>query len=261
MSSEGSMKSNSNTEWLAWAKVDPLFAISTVPGREREGAHPWTLSDFYESGAVHWSIYRNEWKRYGVDFGACLDLGCGAGRMTKHIAEDFVSVYGVDISPDMLNMARENVGRAVFLDCDGSSIPLSNDSVSAVFCVQVFQHLDCRDMALAYFREIYRVLSPGGTCLIQIPLIILPFERVWPLMSYIERSLWTLSDAWLSVKARAKRWLIVHRGRKPFYRVLQYEPSWLFQHLSAIGFHDIHVSIFNATGVPSEEEPHLFARK
>jgi ubiquinone/menaquinone biosynthesis C-methylase UbiE len=255
------MKPESNTEWLAWAKVDPLFAISTVPGRERKGTHPWTLPEFYETGAVHWSLYRKEWRRYGLGFGTCLDLGCGAGRMTKHIAEDFGTVYGVDISPDMLNIARQNIRKAVFLDCDGSSIPIANNSVSAVFCVQVFQHLGCREMAVAYFREIYRVLSPGGTCLIQIPLIILPFERVWPLMSHIQRSLWGFSDAWLSIKATTKRWLIVHRGRKPFYRVLQYEPGWLFQSLSAIGFDDIHLSIFNATGVRGEEEPHLFLRK
>src|ERR671936_920920 len=44
--------------------------------------------------------------------GACVEVGCGPGRMTRHLAERFDRVVAVDVSPGMLALA----GRAPNID-------------------------------------------------------------------------------------------------------------------------------------------------
>lgn len=39
--------------------------------------------------------------------GPVVDLGCGPGRITRHLASLGVKVFGVDLSPSMVEVARE----------------------------------------------------------------------------------------------------------------------------------------------------------
>ena len=41
--------------------------------------------------------------------GTCVEVGCGPGRMTGQLAERFGRVIAVDVSPAMLDLARQNV--------------------------------------------------------------------------------------------------------------------------------------------------------
>ena len=41
--------------------------------------------------------------------GVCVEVGCGPGRMTGALAERFDRVLAVDVSPAMLDLARQNV--------------------------------------------------------------------------------------------------------------------------------------------------------
>ena len=99
--------------------------------------------------------------------------------------------------------------------------------------------------------------------MIQIPIAILPFRRVWPAMGDFQKALWRMSDRYQQLKAHAKRWLILHGNRRPFYRLLQYDPNWLYFSLQEIGFEDVQIWIFPVTGIPGQTAmgAHLFARK
>ena len=46
-------------------------------------------------------------KRYGVDSGLVLELGCGTGNMTERLARAGYDMIGVDCSEDMLEIAQE----------------------------------------------------------------------------------------------------------------------------------------------------------
>ena len=253
----------SNIEWKHWAKVDPLFGVATLPGREKTGANPWTEQDFYDYGKLIWSEYLPVWQQYGQNPESCVEIGCGAGRMTRQLAAHFRSVSAIDISPDMLALARKSAPTADFKVSDGTSIPYPDNVFTAAFSCEVFQHFDTREMATTYFRETFRVLKPGATMMIHLPIVILPLRRVWPAMGDFQAFLWRLSDRWQKHKSDAKRWLILNRQRKPFYRLLQYEPDWLLDRLKEIGFQDIQISIFPVTGNPGVKVmgAHLFARK
>src|SRR5579863_2106687 len=96
----------SNQEWDAWGKLDPLFGVATIGGHAKTGAQPWTDDSFYELGAADWTIFRSKWEQYGLIPGTCVEIGCGAGRMTVHLARYFDLLHGVDISSGMIEYAR-----------------------------------------------------------------------------------------------------------------------------------------------------------
>lgn len=216
-------------EWKKWAHHDPLYGIATRRGPSIQGARPWTLVEFYDYGALSWSEYYPRWCRYGLGQRSCVEIGCGARRITKQLVRCFGSVYGLDISSEMLKVAERNVAPAKFLLSDGSGIPLPDASVPAAFSCEVFQHFYDRNIALAYFREIHRVLCCRGTCMVQLPIIILPLRRILPAMGMLQEFLWRTTENWLRAKADIKPWLISHGNRSSFIYLIQYEPDWLLQ--------------------------------
>lgn len=40
----------STTEWPFWGRHDPMWAVATTEGRERDGPNPWTIDDFTRGG-------------------------------------------------------------------------------------------------------------------------------------------------------------------------------------------------------------------
>ena len=99
----------SNIEWQSWGKSDPLCGVASLDGRNKRGQNPWTEIEFYAFGEQNWAEYRRQWESFGVDRENCVEIGCGAGRITKQLSNYFHHVYAVDVSPDMIGRARLNV--------------------------------------------------------------------------------------------------------------------------------------------------------
>jgi len=135
---------NSNTEWKKWGERDPLWAVASWPRKEKNGTDPWSDEDFYKNGEADWADFLNHWQRYGVDSHACLEIGCGAGRITMHLAKFFKKTCAVDVSKHMLICAQEHIRNpnADFILTDGVNLPTRDNSVTAVFSAHVFQHFD-----------------------------------------------------------------------------------------------------------------------
>lgn len=132
----------SNIEWEKWGEIDPLFGVVSHKGKEKGKADQWTDEEFFQFGKSVWDMLQGYWDRYGVDYSSCLEIGCGAGRMTLQLSEHFKSVHGVDVSQGMLSYAESKISKenVNFYLTDGLSIPLPDDSVSAAFSIHVFQH-------------------------------------------------------------------------------------------------------------------------
>jgi SAM-dependent methyltransferase len=156
-------------EWRRLAKIDPLWAVATWP--DKLGA--WTPEEFYAVGRSDWEDFRHHWRQYEPGLGGtCLEIGCGAGRITHALAEDFDRVIALDVSTDMIELAAARVSGDVEFRCvDSTAIPESSDSVDAVFTCHVLQHLDGIDHVESYLREAYRVLRPGGTAMLHLGLL------------------------------------------------------------------------------------------
>ena len=95
-----------------------------------------------------------------------LEIGCGPGRLVKPMSRHFGEIHGVDVSDEMIRLARErlsDIPQAHFHATNGASLAaFADDSFEFVYSYAVFQHIPSRDVVLAYMREIRRVLKPGG---------------------------------------------------------------------------------------------------
>jgi SAM-dependent methyltransferase len=107
--------------------------------------------------------------------GTCLEIGCGVGRMTEHLAAGWPQVIGVDVSPAMIERARERLAGRDNVELrvsDGERFEgVSAASIDTVVCFGVVQHLPTRQVAVTMLDEIARVLRPGGEAFVQLPLL------------------------------------------------------------------------------------------
>jgi ubiquinone/menaquinone biosynthesis C-methylase UbiE len=101
-------------------------------------------------------------------FRSLLDLGTGTGRMLELFGPQIERGLGLDLSLDMLLLARDRLERAGLRHCsvrqgDIYDVPLPDGSFDAVIIHQVLHYLD--DGARAV-KEAARVLRPGGSLLV-----------------------------------------------------------------------------------------------
>ena len=101
-------------------------------------------------------------------FRSLLDLGTGTGRMLELFGPEIERGLGLDLSLDMLLLARDRLERAGLKNCsvrqgDIYDLPLTNDSFDVVILHQVLHFLDDGARAL---HEAARVLRPGGRLLV-----------------------------------------------------------------------------------------------
>lgn len=232
----------SNQEWQAWGKTDPFWAVSTWKDKEVTGSEPWTANEFYAYGAKDWADFQEQLRQYGYQSGSCLEIGCGAGRLTKHLAATFNQVIAVDVAEGMLERAREHIKAPnikFVLSEDGYVLPCADDSIDVVFSTHVFQHFERPDDAIRVFAEAHRVLKPDGTIMIHLPI----YE--WPNTARRMFQLWhafklLIVNVWASYRRLMTRFGL----GKPFMRGTCYRISWLMKKLSSIGFRDIELRVF-----------------
>jgi SAM-dependent methyltransferase len=101
-----------------------------------------------------------------------VEIGCGVGRMTRPLAARARSVRALDVSPRMLELAREHNPRlenVEWIAGDGVSLqPIPDASADACFSYVVFQHIPDPEVTYGYVREMGRVLRPGGWAAFQV---------------------------------------------------------------------------------------------
>jgi SAM-dependent methyltransferase len=156
--------------WDALARSDPYFAVLTEPDKQ---GNRWALEEFFSTGVaeVARDLARVRQVAPGAPSGAALDFGCGAGRLTQALAPHYSRVTGVDISGEMIALARRHCRppNVSFIHNTGSGLRLFPDrSLSLVYSRITLQHIAPR-YSRRYLAEFARVLEPGGVLSVQIP--------------------------------------------------------------------------------------------
>lgn len=105
------------------------------------------------------------WRRQAVKglHGHVLDVACGTGDMVLELQKRGCSVTGVDLSKEMMAIAKRKAPQAEYSLADVERLPFGDASFDAVTCafgVRNFVHLE------QGLSEMLRVLKPGGKMVI-----------------------------------------------------------------------------------------------
>lgn len=131
----------------------------------------WSDEEFYASGeqTVAEDILSDmENICHGLDPARMrvLEIGCGAGRVTRALAKVFGEVHGVDVSGNMIERARnvlENVPNAFVYQNSGADLqPVQHLPFDFAFSCCVFHHIPNVRLIEAYWRATSEVLRPGA---------------------------------------------------------------------------------------------------
>ncbi len=100
---------------------------------------------------------------HGIRDGLVLDLCCGTGQMTRRLALAGYDMIGVDLSEDMLSLAKQSGGEEIlYLRQDMRSFELYG-TVRAVVCVcDSMNYLESKEELLQVFSLVENYLDPGG---------------------------------------------------------------------------------------------------
>lgn len=92
-----------------------------------------------------------------------LDIGCGTGRSLYALSETFETIYGLDISTNMLHLTQRrcNMAKAPphLVRGNAGDLPFQDEAFDLVVAHTVIHHLDIVEKGLL---EIRRVLKTGG---------------------------------------------------------------------------------------------------
>jgi SAM-dependent methyltransferase len=157
--------------WDRQAHADPMWAILTDPAKA-DGR--WDPQEFFATGTHEVDVFMQRAEAWGHPLArrAALDFGCGIGRLTQALAGHFEQVYGVDIAPRMIELAREHNRQGS--RCEYRWNPenhlqsFGDGSMNMIYSWITLQHMRPRH-AREYMREFLRVLAPGGLLLFQYP--------------------------------------------------------------------------------------------
>jgi len=126
----------------------------------------------------HYTIFRAEleelvlpgegrWQR-----GKLVNLGCGHGAdFLPFIKHDF-ELYGVDYSKEMLKLAEQYARKFNFdvnlILADVSCLPFKDEVFDYAISVATYHHLQTKETRTRAFRELHRILKPGGEAFVTV---------------------------------------------------------------------------------------------
>lgn len=97
-----------------------------------------------------------------------LDAGCAHGRNHSKLLKKAAFLYGVDISPQLIEFATQNAleknlsKKTSFSVANITKLPLERESVGCVYCIAVLHHLQTPAQRKKALTEFFRVLKYGG---------------------------------------------------------------------------------------------------
>lgn len=120
----------------------------------------------------HHTIFRRELEELAQEWrgGRLLNLGCGHGADFLPFTNSF-ELHGLDFSAEMIKLARKYAEKYGFsahlVIADVSRLPYQSESFEWAISVATYHHLK-KEPRIEAFRELRRVLKPGGAAFVTI---------------------------------------------------------------------------------------------
>ncbi len=118
--------------------------------------------DFSRTRFLIWPEIKDLLDRYFFPGDKVLDLGCGNGRFLSYLEQRGAVYFGVDISENLIKIARETYPGANFQVADALNLPFSDNFFDKILSVAVFHHVPSEEFRMKFLEETRRVLKPGG---------------------------------------------------------------------------------------------------
>ena len=140
--------------------------------------------------------------RHGITSGCGLDFGCGQGWYAGNMAERGFSMIGCDASSGQLAWAQRNVPQLQVAQLEQGRISLPDNSVDFAYSINVMHHIEDPALRETSWRELVRVVRPGGLIMIHEMNTLNPVFRfylgyVFPLIKSIDEG----TEQWLDPHA------------------------------------------------------------
>ncbi len=137
-----------------------------------------------------------------------LDVGASSGIIDFYISKYVGMLTGIDIDNGAISYAKKKFIRKNLLFKKGDALKLSfkNNRFDIVICTHVYEHVEKPNKL---FREIHRVLKPGGICYLAAVNALWPIEPHYylPFLSYLPKKI-------------ANFYLRIFTGKKYYYETL-----------------------------------------
>jgi SAM-dependent methyltransferase len=101
-----------------------------------------------------------------------LEVGFGSGVTFPNLAKIYEEIYGLDLSAPVVDVAAVFRARQIQTHLQNGSVlsmPYENDFFDTVLLISILEHLKPNEQTQA-FREIRRVLKPGGQVVYGVPI-------------------------------------------------------------------------------------------
>ena len=141
---------------------DPSSAELPIPPRDL-----WLGYNYPAHGKAHVRAMMEIVEASGFSPGAgdrILDLGCGAGRMIRHLQHlaEKCEIWGTDISAEHIFWCKQNLSPPFRFATTTKvpHLPFEDRSFAFIYCGSLFTHID--DLADAWLLELHRILKPEG---------------------------------------------------------------------------------------------------
>ena len=156
-------------DWNARARSDAYYYAIT--GRRNQDS-----AEFLATAELVLPILHGALARVHVDESGgprrALEIGCGPGRLMLPMSRHFDEIHGVDVSDEMLALARHNLREVpnVYLTRNSGSdlSAFSSGYFDFVYSYAVLQHIPSVTVVAHYLEEAARVLKPGGVLCCQV---------------------------------------------------------------------------------------------
>jgi len=160
------------------------------------------------------SSYINDFLNLVNKNGRILDVGCGPGKDSHYIASEGFEVVGVDLSEEMIRIAKKNFPRIDFRIMDMRELSFEPNSFDGIFVAFSFIHLPKKGVS-GVLIKLYELLKGGGSIYIAVqedeskevfsPTPLKPDEKIFLNLFSTEEIKFLIKRAGFSIIAEYKR--------------------------------------------------------
>jgi 2-polyprenyl-3-methyl-5-hydroxy-6-metoxy-1,4-benzoquinol methylase len=146
-----------------------------------------------------------------------LEVGCGIGYFTGELARSGAEIVAIDVSPELLEIARANycAPNVRYEIQNAYALMYSGATFDSVVGSSILHHLEIEEA----LREIYRVLKPGGTIYFTEPNMLNPQIAIQKNVRWVKRRLGDSPD-----ETAFFRWSLRRLLEQTAYRDVRIDP-------------------------------------